>query len=882
MDKLALRVYTQKTVCPKAFFTKERKDPPLRHSRVLVFDTETTIDAYQNLKIGYFRVYHDGYIQHEGLFHDPSLLTTEEMATLKSYATENYIGLYSLPEFIDDVFYPEVYELHTLCIGYNLAFDVSRIAKKAAKSRKRNKGGFSFILSSDRFKPRIIVKQLGTAYTFKFSSLRKKSDTPHFPGHFLDVQRLAEIFLQSRHIPLAKAAEKLATKTRKMTVDEHGTVTENYIDYLITDVVTTFEVYTRLCAELDLYQIQAPLTKIYSSASLAKFALKQLGIGQPPLSGDSNTVGHIMTAYYGGRTECRVRKKPHLVTVLDFTSMYPSVTMLLKLWPFIVARWIDTKVVTEEVRDLLAHVDLAFLQDPSNWGGLTVMVKIKPAGDILPVRMDYNGSGESFNVGINPLSSDTPMWYALPDVIASCILTKKAPEVIEAIRFTPKGVQPNLTKSEILGIPVDPRKDNLIQLLVEERQKIKQRMKGMDRNDPEHGLLESRAQAMKILVNAMSYGIFIELNPEDRKTALDVYGLGRFSTEANLFERPGLFFNPFLAVMITSASRLLLAMAEAWLQAREVPHAYMDTDSVFAPVDYANELSAFFQPLNPYGIDIPILKIETGKVNVWFYGISSKRYALYYYEGGEIELIDYKLHGLGHLLNPYPRGSEHWHAEIWRDLLCLHYGKISRGSIMEKYRDLYALSRLTVSTSQVWNRFSNLNKRKRWNVTIKPFNFVIVGFQTINNEGKVVKPLSAYSGYPQTVVHQPFIDYNTGKTMSGLHCFKSLSTTILQYFSHPEYKYKGDIGYLARRPVDAQGVIYIGKEANKIDEQPLSVLEPQIFRDKDATMQQILAMSTAEAEMRGVGREAFRQIKRRITESGDINLNTPAVKRLID
>jgi hypothetical protein len=880
-DKLAIRVYTQKTVRPEAFFTKKREDPPLRHSRVLVFDTETTIDAYQNLKIGYFQVYHDVYIQHEGLFHDPSMLTKEEMATLKSYATENCIGLYSLPEFIDDVFYPEVYELHTLCIGYNLAFDISRIATKAAKSRKRNKGGFTFTLSSDKFKPRVIVKQLGMAYTFKFSSMRKKTDTPHFPGHFLDVQRLAEIFLQSRHIPLAKAAEKLATKTRKMTVDEHGTVTENYIDYLITDVVTTFEVYKRLCAELDLYQIQAPLTKIYSSASLAKFALKQIGIRRP-LLGSSNTLGHIMTAYYGGRTECWVRKEPHQVTVLDFTSMYPSVTMLLKIWPFIVARWIDTEVVTEEVRDLLAHVDLAFLQDPSNWGGLTVMVKIKPAGDILPVRMDYKGSGESFNVGINPLSSDTPMWYALPDVIASCILTGKAPEVLEAVKFVPNGMQHGLIRSEILGIGIDPETDNLIQLLVEERQKIKQSLGEMDSNNPEYEHLESRAQAMKILVNAMSYGIFIEMNPEDRKTALDVYGLEPFSTKGNRFERPGSFFNPFLAVMITSSSRLLLAMAEAWLQARGFSHAYMDTDSVFAPVDCANELSEFFQPLNPYGIDIPLLKIEKGKVNVWFYGISSKRYALYRYESEEIELIDYKLHGLGHLLNPYPRGSEHWHAEIWRDLLCLHYGKISREEIIEKYRSLYALSRLTVSTSPVWNRFSSMNKRKRWNATIKPFNFVIVGFQTTNNKGKVVKPLSPYSSYPQTVVHQPFIDYNTGETMSGLHNFKSLSTTILQYFTHREYKYKGDIGYLARRPVDAQRVIYIGKEANKIDEQPLNVLNPQIFRDKDTIIQQILAMPTAEAHIHGVGREAFRQIKMRITGSGDINLNTPAVKRLID
>ena len=214
---------------------------------------------------------------------------------------------------------------------------------------------------------------------------------------------------------------------------------------------------------------------------------------------------------------------------------------------------------------------------------------------------------------------------------------------------------------------------------------------------------------MKILVNAMSYGIFIEMNPEDKSSAIDVFGLDSFTTVENRFEKPGSNFQPFLAVMITSGSRLFLAMAEAWLQARGRSHAYMDTDSVFAPTGCAGELSGFFHPLHPYAYDIPILKIEKDKENVWFYGISSKRYALYRHEGGVIDLVDYKLHGLGHLLNPHSNGEEHWHGKIWLDILRLHYGKISMVDFIEKYGSLYALSRLAITTSAVWHWLAKLN-----------------------------------------------------------------------------------------------------------------------------------------------------------------------------
>ena len=101
----------------------------------------------------------------------------------------------------------------------------------------------------------------------------------------------------------------------------------------IKDVETTQAVYETLVKELDVYQIHIPITKIFSSASIGKHALEQLGV-KPFLEINpdfpDSVIGNIMTSYFGGRTECKIRKVPTKVTVLDFTSMYPTVTMLMR------------------------------------------------------------------------------------------------------------------------------------------------------------------------------------------------------------------------------------------------------------------------------------------------------------------------------------------------------------------------------------------------------------------------------------------------------------------------------------------------------------------------------------------------------------------------
>jgi hypothetical protein len=59
--------------------------------------------------------------------------------------------------------------------------------------------------------------------------------------------------------------------------------------------------------------------------------------------------GIAMSAYYGGRAECRIRRWPVPVVPVDLTSEYPSVDALLGIWNVLTAARLTTKNATKEV-----------------------------------------------------------------------------------------------------------------------------------------------------------------------------------------------------------------------------------------------------------------------------------------------------------------------------------------------------------------------------------------------------------------------------------------------------------------------------------------------------------------------------------------------------
>ena len=56
-------------------------------------------------------------------------------------------------------------------------------------------------------------------------------------------------------------------------------------------------------------------------------------------------------------------------------------------------------------------------------------------------------------------------------------------------------------------------------------------------------------------------------------------------------------------------------------------------------------------------------------------------------------------------------------------------------------------------------------------------------------------------------------------------------------------KFDGDIGFLERKHIIADGILHIGKEANSVDEQALDVKRSQVFVNEREVREEILNMS---------------------------------------
>lgn len=856
MVKAAIRVYSE-TGKPKKRTVRGVSE--CDYDTVFVFDTETTVDEYQNLKFGSFVVSNKGAITSMGLFYNPESLNGRELNEIISYRKNNpLIKLYTLDEFID-VFYKNTYENKIPCVGFNLPFDISRLAYGFGYARGSMKGGFVFKLSRQRKNPPIIIKHNDSSQSFiRFQS----TSYDRFSGTFLDLKTLAVTLTDEKHITLEKAAERFNENHKKLHTEEHGRVTRDYIEYNIEDTLTTAELYWKLKAGLEAYEIPISLNKVYSSASIGKAWLNQIGI-RPFMelnpSFPRDILGYLMSAYYGGRAEVKIRKTPVKVTVLDFLSMYPTMFNITGLYEFLIAERIDAVDDTQNVRELIEKIRLEDLQDPDILKSLNVIVEILPEGDILPIRTKYSDTEESLNVGINYVTSKKPMWYSLPDVVASKILSGKAPKVIKAIRFVPIGKQ-KLNKVKTLGIDIDPNKENIFKILIEKRQELK--AKGDYRQKP-----------IKILANASSYGIYIEMNPKELKedTEINIYSDKRFRVSKSRTEEIGTYFNPIISVMITGYARLMLAITEVLLKQTGNVHAFCDTDSMAVPKECVKDIQDFFQPLNPYNFDKPLFKEE--KEDVWFYGISAKRYVLYTKDGNSIKIKDgderaYSLHGLGHLLNPFGK-NVNWQKQIWEDILKLHYDIISQDEFIQKYSNFYAVSKLSVSSKEIMNRFKIFNRGRSYNRQIKPFNFFLIGI----GNSKDVKPIAPFSREPQEAVHRPFIDYKTGKIMKGIEYWKRLSDVLLSYINHKESKMEGSIGVLERKHLNIEGFIYIGKEASNLEKAGiLDSLRYATYADKEDLLKRIKSMSFEEAKKLGIPKTTYYRLRKMINEGKEAKL----------
>jgi hypothetical protein len=231
----------------------------------------------------------------------------------------------------------------------------------------------------------------------------------------------------------------------------------------------TAELATRLLAQYQTHPIALQVTKAFSTASMGKAYLRAMGIvpvleRQPDFP--AARLGHAQSAFFGGRTSAHIRKTVVPVVYTDFLSMYPTVNALMGLWRFVTTeriRVVDNCV--DEVSAFLHGVTAADLFRRDTWRELTAFVRVLPAGDVLPTRCQY-AETHDWQIGLNHLRETTGdprngLWYALPDVVASVLLTGRMPKIVDAFRIAREGLLRDLQPTKLAGrIPIDPARQD--------------------------------------------------------------------------------------------------------------------------------------------------------------------------------------------------------------------------------------------------------------------------------------------------------------------------------------------------------------------------------------------------------------------------------------
>ena len=533
----------------------------------VVVDTETSTEATQRFRLGFFQIRKESRLETSGVFFDPKAVSKSEEKLIQRYAAAHKLEDLTIAEFRSDILLRHGYTRHATIVGFNLPFDISRVALHHGVARRDKRGGYSFLLTRNSTHPRIRVKHLSPkAAMIDFAKpegqdttrgqRKRKLKVDTYRGHFVDIKTLAASLL-SRRFTLRSLAATLRTPTQKLEAGEHGGTSDAYLDYARADVQVTWECYQALSRRYAEHGLSRAVSKILSEATIGKAYLQEMGIkpflGCDPES-DRRHFGRILCAYYGGRAEVRIRRTVREVIYCDFKSMYPTVNGLMGLWEFVISEGIKPTETTVETRAFLEAVTIADLQNPATWRRLTTLVRLKLNANLFPVRAKYDE--RTYTIGLNYLAAEGSLWYTLADCIVAKLLTGEAPEIEEAITYRPGPQQKGLKPVKILGredYTIDPYTHDFYLSLIDLRDDAKAK------GDP----IE---KTLKIIANSTSYGIFIEVNRDDapKSERLHVYGPSGdcLETHSKVIEEPGRFFHPLLAVLITGAARLMLGIAE--------------------------------------------------------------------------------------------------------------------------------------------------------------------------------------------------------------------------------------------------------------------------------------------------------------------------------
>jgi hypothetical protein len=356
----------------------------------LVFDTETTVDPKQRLTFGCYRrcqLDSDGYrCIEEGLFHADDLNRDDvkrlqkyindkrSTASIERFPARMSLGLMTRSSFVRRIFWRAI-QRHEIIVGFNLPFDLSRLALRCGNGRKNS---WSLALSTRRSRktgetefdpdrPRILITSQNSKMAFiKLGSIMRPEEWPKNP-RFLDLRTLGWA-LRNEAYSLKRACKAFGVEG-KISHKPTGRVTAKEITYCRGDVGATARLLNAMRLEFDRNPIDSHPDKVYSPASIAKSYLEAMNIRLPKthFKVPHKTLGIAMQAYYGGRAECRIRKTTVPVIHTDFTSQYPTVNALFGNWDVLKASSVRFEDCTSDAKQLLSKVALNSTFDRKLW-----------------------------------------------------------------------------------------------------------------------------------------------------------------------------------------------------------------------------------------------------------------------------------------------------------------------------------------------------------------------------------------------------------------------------------------------------------------------------------------------------------------------------------
>jgi len=850
----------------------------------LVLDCETTTDIRQELTFLWWRfceLKNDAYVcQMEGVAYNDHL-GKDDVALIRSFARKRAdvedgcpeeIQIGSRTEFANKVLW-EAIRVGAAIVCFNSPFDLSRVSLKSRPAKLKNTGWSvtPWPDDPDPFEPKpwIRIKPKDSRSAFMSLVGGDSSMRTNYSGRFLDLSVLGWA-LRNKHMDLNGFLKSFHLKP-KADHEPTGLVTKAELKYGRTDTERTVELLNAMKHEYDGFPVELRPEEAMSAASITKAFLDEMRITPPAkkFKLSRRVLGKCMQAYYGGRSEIRIRHQEVPVVVCDTTSEYPSVAALLRLWPLLTASRLKVVKCTREARATLARTTLEGLLSPSTWRELGFFASVKPHGDILPVRSLYNDTGNT-NIGLNPLTSTAPIWYSGPDLATSKLQTGEVPRIIDAFKLVPLGIQNGMKDTSIGKRNIHPETDDFFRVVIEER-------KSLPDTHPHYLLL-------KIIANSL-YGIFAELNKyeygKNNAQQLSVFsGETRFTQTTCEVEREGRWHFPPAAALITAGGRLMLAILQAMVEEKKGSYLLTDTDSILfvssqrrslvpcpggthktpsgAPALKAiawkevERICARLNGLNPYDKKVvhDILKIEdcnngsNGKPRqLYGVAISAKRYVIYARQKSKIQIIKPSEHGLGMLYLPdkrkrytpvnckdqktsYPR----WIVEAWERLLEDHFRNIKDPENALVTGELWfgefpAVMRIRVTTPNVLAAL-----RKHDSESAKPYNFALSPILLQSPQGCTL--VGSFSKHPNDWLTREYTEIHTGAIVrlgeeyDGVKLLpQTLSAVLWRHYLHAEDKSLAHDGkpcgpytrgLLLRRPLEAMlPFITIGKEVER-------------------------------------------------------------------